>query len=125
MGNNMIPYAIIVGEKNTYFIGRQYENGKIEEETLLNSTNGYPFDYHLDKCGVNSFKKLERSLIHSFWPGVGEDIENEEDISDSEDEVEEDDGLIDPQYLNGNKEVVKIFNQKCVICLERHSDYAL
>ena len=127
IANNMIPYAIIIGEKYTYFVAHHYkfiENDKIEEATLLNSTNGYPYDYHLDKCGVDSFKKLERILIHTFWPGVGEDIENEDDISDEEDEVEEDDDLIETQSLNGNNEVVKIFNQKCVICLERDSIYA-
>ena len=78
-----------------------------------------PYDYHLEKCGIDSFKKLERSLIHTFWPDVGEDIEDEDDISDVEDEVEEHGDLIETQYLNGNNEVVKIFNQKCVICYER------
>ena len=127
MGNNMVPYAIIIGENYTYFIAHHYkfiENDKIEEGTLINSTNGYPYDYHLDKCGVDSFKQLERSLIHTFWPGIGDDIENEDDISDEEDEVEEDDDLIETQYVNGNNEVVKIFNQKCVICYERESVYA-
>ena len=69
-------------------------------------------------------KKLEHSLIHTFWPGVGEDIKSEDDISDVEDEIEEGGDLIEAQYLNGNNELVKIFNQKCVICLERDSDYA-
>ena len=127
MGNNMVPYAIIIGEKYTYFIAHHYkfiENDKIEEGTLLNSTNGYPYDYHFDKCGVDSFKNLERSLIHTFWPGVGEDIENEDDISDEEVEVEGNEDLIEKQYLNGNNEVVKIFNEKCVICYERKSVYA-
>ena len=54
----------------------------------------------------------------------GEDIGNEDDISDVGDEVEEDGDLIETSYTNGNNEVVKIFNQKCVICLERDSDYA-
>ena len=121
MGKNMITYAIIIGEKYTFFIAHHYkffENDKIEEGTLLNSTNGYPYDYHLDECGLDSLKELERSLIHTFWPGVGEDI------SDEEDENEEDDDLIETQYLNGNNEVVKIFSQKCVTCLERDSIYA-
>ena len=42
MGNNMIPYAIIVGEKYTYFLYDRYkfiEDNKIEEETLLNATD--------------------------------------------------------------------------------------
>ena len=128
MGNNMTPYASILGEKYTYFLYHRYEsfeNDKIEEGTLLIATNGslYPFDYHLEKCGVDSFKKLERSLIHTFWPGVGDDIENGEDMLDVEDEVEENEAFIETQYLNGHNEVVKIFNQKCVICLERDSDY--
>ena len=126
MGNNMIPYTIINGEKYTYVLYNRYtfiENDKIEEGTLLNATNNSldPYDYHLAKCGKDSFKNLERSLIHTFWPGVGEDVENEDDISDLEDEVED---LIETQYLNGNNEVVKIFNQKCVVCYERDSVYA-
>ena len=127
MGNNMVPYAIIFGEKYTYFIAHHYkfiENKKIEEGTLLNVTNMIPYDYHLNKCGVDSFKKIERSVIHTFWPGVGEDIKNEVDISDVEDEVEENEGLIETNYTNGNNEMVKNFNQNCVICYEKDSVYA-
>ena len=122
MGINFVLYAIIFGENYTYFVAHHYnviENDKIEERTLLN-----PFDYHLEKCGVDSFKKLERSLIHTFWPGVGKDIQNEDDDLVEADVVEEDDDLIEMQYLNGNNEVVKIFNQKCVICYEKESVYA-
>ena len=124
MGNNMTPYAYAIGEKYTYFIYHRYkfiENDKIEEGTLLNGTDGSldPYDYHVEKCGADAFKKLERSLIHTFWSGHGEDDDLvEEDI------VEEDENLIEPDYCNGNNEVVKIFNQKCVICLERDSIYA-
>ena len=127
--NNMIPYAIMIGEKYTYFLDHHYkfiENNKIEEGTLLNTTNDSfdPYDYHLEKCGIDSFKKLEGNLIHSSWPGHGEDIENEDDILDVYDDVEENKDLIETPYLNGNNEVVKIFNQKCVICYERDSIYA-
>ena len=71
MGNNMIPYAFIIGEKYKYFIYNRYkiiESNKIEDGILLNTINGSldPFDYHLEKCGVDSFEKLERSLIHFF-----------------------------------------------------------
>ena len=85
MGNNMTPFAIMVGKKYTYFLYNRYkfiENDKIDEGTLLNATNGSldPYDYHLEKCGIDSFKKFEHSLlIHSFWPGHGEDIEDEDD----------------------------------------------
>ena len=62
-------------------------------------------------------------MIHTFWPGHGENIENEDGISGVEVEIEEDGDLIETSYTNGNNEVVKNFNQKCVICLERDSDY--
>ena len=125
MGNNMIPYAIMVGERYTYFLYYRYkfiENDKIEEDTLLNATNTSldPYDYHLQKCGIDFFKNLERNLIHSFCSGHGEDIENEDDNDDGL--VEED--VVETQYFNGKNEVVKIFNQKCVICYERESVYA-
>ena len=114
-----------MGEKYTYFLYHRYkfiENDKIEEGTLLNATNGSsdPFDYHLEKCGIDSFKKLERSLIHSFWPDHGED---DDDLVE-EDEIERNEDLIETQYFNGTNEVVKIFNQKCVICYERDSVFA-
>ena len=129
MGNNMVPYAIILGEKYTYFLYHRYKfigNDKIEEGTLLNATNSSfdPFDYHLENCGIDSFKNLEYRLILICWPGHGEDVEAEDEISDVEDEVEEDENLVERQYPNGNNERVKIFNQKCVICLEGDSIYA-
>ena len=71
MGNNMVPYAIILGDKDTYLLHHRYkfiENDKIEEGTLSNATNGSidPFDYHVEKCGVDSFERLERSPIQTF-----------------------------------------------------------
>jgi len=119
MGINMIPYTFAVGEKYTYFISEHYkfiENDKIEEGTLLNSTNNNldPYDYHLDKCGIDSFKKLlEYNRIHTFWINI--DVE---EIVDTEEGVE-----IELEYTDGDNKVVKIFNQKCVICLERDSEY--
>ena len=119
MGNNMIPHAIMIGERYTYFLYHRYkfiENDKILEGTLLNASRSSldPYDYHIERCGIDSFKKLDHSLIHTFWPGHGEDQnENVEDVI-----------LVEPSYTNGNNEVVKIFNQKCVICFERESIYA-
>ena len=111
-GNNMIPYAIIVGEKLTYFLYNRYKfiekKNKIEEGSLMNATYGSldPYDYHVEKCGLDSFKKLEDGLIHTCWPGHGED---EGDISDVEKAVAEDEDLIETRYLNGKNELVKIF----------------
>ena len=129
MGSNMVSYAFAIGEKNTYFIYNRYkfiQKDKIEEGTLINRCDDSldPFVYRLEKCGVGFFKKLERSLIHTFCPGVGKVKEKEVEISDVEDEVEEDGDLIETQYLNGKNEVVKIFNQKCVIYYEGKSVYA-
>ena len=123
IGNNMIPHAIIIGERYTYFLYHRYdfiENDKIEEGTLLNAANisSDPYEYHLEKCGIDSFKKLERILIHSFWSGYGEDIEDEDDVL-----VEEDIIIHEKEYTHGDNEIIKVFNQKCVICLERDSDY--
>ena len=127
MGNNMIPYAFTIREKYTYFIYHRYklfENDKIEEGTLLNGADCSldPYDYHVEKCCVDSFKKLEHSLIHTCWP---RDDDDEEDI-EGEDDVLVEDGevLVETQYLNGSIEVVKIFKEKCVICCERDSVYA-
>ena len=121
MANNMIPYAIMIGERYTYFLYHHYkfiENDKILEGTLLNASRSSldPYDYHIGRCGVDSFKKLDHSLIHTLWPDHGEDQDQNENI---EDEI-----LIEPSYTNGNNDVVKIFNQKCVICFERDSVFA-
>ena len=78
MGNNMIPHAIMIGEKHTYFLYHHYkfiENDKILECSLLNASRSSldPYDYHNGRCGIDSFKKLDHSLVHTFWPGQGED----------------------------------------------------
>ena len=130
MGNNMCPYAIMVREIYIYFLSYQYkfiENDKIEERTLFNATNDNldPFLYHLGKCGWDSFKKLERSQIHCCWPHDDEEDQNVELVVEGDVLVEEDEGLIETNYCDGNNEVVKIFNQKCVIYYERDSVYAI
>ena len=114
MGNNMCPYAIMIGERLTYFKSYHYkffENDKVEDTTFLNTINGSldPFDYRLKKYGRDVFKTLEHSLFHSFWPGVGEDTEDEDyDLVEEDDLVEENEDLIETEYFNGNNEVVKL-----------------
>ena len=46
-----------------------------------------------------------------------------EEIVEDEEVVEEDVNIHELKYTDGSNEVVKIFNQKCIICLERDSDY--
>ena len=126
----MIPYTFAIGENYTYFLSSQYkfiENDKIQEGTLLNSSNDSldPYEYHLSKNGLDCFKKLlECSRFHSNWLSMEcGDMEEiiEEDI---EEDVEEDDNLHELESTDGCNKVVKNFNQKCVICLEWDSDYA-
>ena len=126
MGNNMSPYTFAIGRKCTYFISVHHkfiENDKIEVGTFLNTTNNSldAFDNHLEKCGVDSFKVLDQSQTQTLYPHYEKEIEDED-----EDDVlvEEDEYLNETNYRNGTNEVVKTFNQKCVICCERDSEYA-
>ena len=124
IGNNMCPSTIAIYKKNTFFISERYkffENDKIEEGTLLNATkdNLDPFDCQVEKCGIDSSEMLECRQIHTCWPGFEEDEEDEDDVLDDENQ-----DMIETKYCNGNNEMVKIFNQKCVICHNRDSVYA-
>ena len=127
MGNNVTPYAFAVGSRYTYFISTHYEfieNDKIEEGTLLGSSKDSldPYDYHLSKNKLDCFKNLlECNRIHSSWPGVECGFMEEKDVV--EENVEKDVNIHELKYTDGSNEVVKIFRQKCVICVERDSDY--
>ena len=76
----------------------------------------------LGKNGLDCLKNLlECNRIHYCWPGVECNfMKKEEDV---EENVEEDVKNFELEYTDGSNEVLKIFNQKCVICLERDSDY--
>ena len=81
-----------------------------------------PYDYHLSKNGLKRFKKLLAcKRIHSSWPGI--ECGFMEEIVEDEEDVEEYDNIQELEYTDGSNEVVKFFNQKCAICLERDSDY--
>ena len=73
MRNYMIAYTFAVGGNYTFFISTHYkimETDKIEEGTLFNSSNDSldPYDYHLNKNGLDCFEKLsECNRIHSSW----------------------------------------------------------
>ena len=126
MGNNMSPYTFAIGEKYTYFSSVHHkviENDEFEEGTLLNATNDSLdlFDYHLGKCGADFCKTSEHSLIHTFYTNDEEDEEDEDDVLEEEDE---DEVLVEKNCCNGSNEVVRIFNQRCVILYEKDSIYA-
>ena len=81
-----------------------------------------PYDYHLSKSGLDCLKKLlECNRIHSSWFSLESD--DMEEIVEDEEDIEEDVNIQELEYTDGSNEVVKIFNQKCVISLERDSDY--
>ena len=108
MGINMCPYTFAIGENYTYFKSTHYKfigSDEIEEGFLLNARNISldPFDYHLGKCGLDSFKTLEQTQKHTCWLGFEEDEEDEDDVL-----VDETGDMIETKYFNGNKEVVKI-----------------
>ena len=127
MGNNMIPYTFGLGEKYTYFMSTHYkfiENDKFEDDLLLNTTTGSlcSFDYHLSKNGQGCFKKgLECNRFHSSWLSKG--YGDMEEIVGDEEDTEEDVSIHALEYTDGSNEGAKFFNQKCVICLQRDSDY--
>ena len=122
----MTPFIFTVESRYTYFIWIHYkliENVKIEEGTLLNSSNDSldPYDYHLSKNGLDCFKKLlEFNRIHSSWLGVERSF-IEENFEEEED-VEGDVNLHELENTDGSNEVVKVSNRKCVTCLKRDSD---
>ena len=44
-------------------------------------------------------------------------------LKEVEEDVEEGVNIHELEYTDGSNEVVEIFKQKCVLCLERDSDY--
>ena len=82
MRNNMIRIAIAVGKNYIYFIYDPYkiiENNKIEEGTLLNSTNDSvdPYDYHPLKRVEIAFEEVNFERIHTYYPNDDDDEEEE------------------------------------------------
>ena len=74
------------------------------------------------------YNTLEYEEIHTYNPDNENDDEEDEDIGRTQREIDawvrEQKALLKPDYCNGNKEVVKIFNQFCVIRFETNSVYA-
>ena len=72
-----------------------------------------PYDHPLAKRGELFFKTVEPNQIHSFHP----DEEVEEHDEEEDDWVEEQRNLDKPAFFNGNNQIVRIFDEKCVICV--------
>ena len=123
IGNNMVPYAIAVGEKFNKSISDLYkfvENGKIEKGVLVNGIANRldPFDYSVSNCGENAFRELHSEQFHTCYTDEEEGDEDQE-----EDNAIPDTAMI-MVYHDLNNEIVKIFNQKCVIYLDNPSNHA-
>ena len=125
MGKMMTPLSCAVGEKYTYFKSIHYkfiENDKIEGDTLLNlsSKSFDPFDYHVSKNGLDCFEKLlDSNRIHYPWRDLESGI-MDEIVGKMEPLVEDVEENLDIRELEDTtrcNKVVKIFNQKCVVCL--------
>ena len=104
-------------EKYTYFLSSHYklfQNDRIEERTLLNGTNNSldPTDYHVEKCGIDAFQKLENELIHTFWLGHRDGDGEVEGASDVKDVVEENEDLIETKFCDGNNEVGNVIKKR-------------
>ena len=108
----MIPTAVAIGEKYTYFISDHYkflENEKPAKETSLNSTNNSfdSFNYHLAKCDEDALRTMKGKQIRTFYSKEGiEEDDVEEDIWRTRRElggwVEEKRNLDKPPYCKGN-----------------------
>ena len=80
------------------------------------------YEYDLSKNELDCFKKLlECNRIHSSCPGM--ECGFVEEIVEDEEDDEEDVNIHEVEYTDGSNEVLKFFDQNCVICLERDSDY--
>ena len=90
------------------------------ERSSLNQTDDSldPYDYHLTKCGEDDITTMECNQIHTYHP----DEEVEEKVLDAWDREPE--AFFKPDFCNGKNEMMKILNQKCVVCFERESVYA-
>ena len=100
----------MIGADYTYFLSLQYkfiENDKIEERTSLNETNDIldPILYPLGTCGVDSYKTIEHSQIHTFDP-------HKEDEEDEDDDLfVKDEDSIESNCCNGTIELVKFLSK--------------
>ena len=130
MGNNMSPTTETYGKKYTCFLSdrcKNFDNDKIEEETLLKNTvdSPNPFDYLAFRCVEKVCNEVEHFLIHLYYSDEVGDNDEDEDIWRTQRHFEQwwaqQETLFRPDFCNGCNEVVWIFNQKCVICLEHPS----
>ena len=114
ISNNMIPYRIAIVEINSFLSYGDFDfikNEKNKTGTLLSSTSRSldPHDYHVSKCGKDSFMKTEIEKNSVYVIG-GNDDDTCQDNSDNENESQVDPA--DVEGCNGTNELVKFLQSK-------------
>ena len=129
VGNNCVPYPVAYGEKNIYYMNDMcqfipyisIQDNDIRKKISEMDETYDPYEFLYDSNGgerikFHSFIMIARQFTDRFYEN--DEIEMERNEEDEEDEIFEN------KFYNGTNELVKIFNQKCVICLENGSIYA-
>ena len=65
MGNILTPYSVALGEKNVYVLIPYFKF--INKEIIKDDDLFESYDYHISKCGKDSFKKLRTYKVHSNY----------------------------------------------------------
>ena len=100
---HMIPYKIMIyGRKFLIWMNRMNLI-----EFLYDTNEGERIKFH-------SFILIARRFEDNFY-----EENNENEIEHEINEEDEEDQTFEYKFYNGSNELVKIFNQKCVICLEK------
>ena len=113
VGNNQVPYACAYGERNIYYLSDQFVY--IPYESILNEKRISEMDesYEPYEFLYNTSTGIELKSLTLIATRFSDD-----EFEDLDEDLDED------VIYNGTNEIVKIFNQKCVICLENDSIYA-
>ena len=101
-----------------YFIRIRRKKYLYVGEDMFTFKTDKPFELFNNEERFN-FKEINIiSLIIHIRDSEDENNESENEFEIDEDEVEE------KEIYNGTNEMVKIFNQKCVICLDKDTIYS-
>ena len=147
--NNQVPYAYCYGKRNIYYLSDLYvyipyesiqnENIRKRISEMNESYEPYDFLYNSnigERIKIKSLTLIaprdENDNIERYFEIQVDDVNEyqDNDVNEYQNEIDEV-GMyirtneIDENVIyNGTNKMVKIFNQKCVICLENDSVYA-
>ena len=137
VGNNCVPYAVSYGEKNIYYMNDEckfisynsIQDSDIRKKISEMDESYEPYRFLYDKNEgernkFHSFIMIARRFEDNFYERILNGENNENEIDQEINEEDDEDEIFENKFYNGTNEMVKIFNQKCVICLEIDSVYA-